>query len=79
MLTADSPLRARAVAAPVPGFVALVRPLIVSMLMTAALIPRLAALAAGGTLVSDRHAPAWWTLADAQGNKVDLATWQGRD
>ena len=38
-----------------------------------------AALAAGGTLISDAHAPAWWTLADAQGNKVDIATWEGRD
>ncbi len=38
-----------------------------------------AALDAGGTLVSDAHSPAWWTLADAQGNKVDIATWQGRD
>ena len=38
-----------------------------------------AALAAGGTLVSEHHAPAWWTLADAQGNQVDIATWQGRD
>lgn len=37
------------------------------------------ALDAGGTLVSDEHAPTWWTLADAQGNKVDIATWQGRD
>jgi 4a-hydroxytetrahydrobiopterin dehydratase len=38
-----------------------------------------AALAAGGTLVSDAHAPAWWTLADPQGNQVDLATWEGRE
>ncbi|MBO9556176.1 VOC family protein [Cellulomonas sp.] len=38
-----------------------------------------AALAAGGHLVSDVHAPAWWTLADAEGNEVDVATWQGRD
>jgi len=37
-----------------------------------------AALAAGGHLVSDAHAPAWWTLADAEGNEVDVATWQGR-
>ena len=47
MLTADSPLRARAVVAPLPASVALVRPLIVVMLMTAALLPRLAGLAAG--------------------------------
>lgn len=38
-----------------------------------------AALAAGGHLVSDRNAPAWWTLADAEGNEVDIATWMGRD
>lgn len=38
-----------------------------------------AALAAGGRLVSDDHAPAWWTLADAEGNEVDVATWMGRD
>jgi 4a-hydroxytetrahydrobiopterin dehydratase len=37
------------------------------------------AVEAGGTPVSERHAPAWWTLADPQGNKVDIATWQGRD
>jgi 4a-hydroxytetrahydrobiopterin dehydratase len=34
-----------------------------------------AALAAGGRLVSDEHAPGWWTLADAEGNEVDMATW----
>jgi 4a-hydroxytetrahydrobiopterin dehydratase len=38
-----------------------------------------AALAAGGTLVNDRFAPTWWTLADPEGNEVDLATWIGRD
>jgi 4a-hydroxytetrahydrobiopterin dehydratase len=38
-----------------------------------------AALAAGGHLVSDAHAPSWWTLADAEGNEVDIATWLGRD
>ena len=32
-----------------------------------------AALAAGGTLVSDAHAPMWWTLADPEGNEVDIA------
>lgn len=37
-----------------------------------------AALAAGGTLVTDRFAPMWWTLADPEGNEVDLATWIGR-
>ena len=32
-----------------------------------------AGLAAGGTLVSDAHAPMWWTLADPEGNEVDIA------
>lgn len=34
-----------------------------------------AALAAGGRIVDDAHAPGWWTLADAEGNEVDLAIW----
>jgi 4a-hydroxytetrahydrobiopterin dehydratase len=34
-----------------------------------------AALAAGGHMVNDTHAPHWWTLADAEGNEVDLAIW----
>jgi 4a-hydroxytetrahydrobiopterin dehydratase len=38
-----------------------------------------AAIAAGGRLVSDEHAPAWWTLADAEGNEVDVATTMARD
>ena len=38
-----------------------------------------AALAAGGTMVNDSYAPMWWTLADPEGNEVDLATWIGRD
>jgi len=38
-----------------------------------------AALAAGGHLVSDAHAPEWWTLADAEGNEVDVAPWPDRD
>lgn len=38
-----------------------------------------AALAAGGHLISDEYAPAWWTLADDEGNEVDVATWMGRD
>lgn len=37
-----------------------------------------AALDAGGTLVSDERAPAFWVLADAQGNKACVTTWQGR-
>jgi len=38
-----------------------------------------AAVAAGGTVIYDRHAPAWWTLADPEGNEADVATSQGRD
>lgn len=38
-----------------------------------------AALAAGGRLVSDAHAPAWWVLADPEGNEACVATWMGRD
>ncbi|MET9609727.1 VOC family protein [Streptomyces sp. NPDC006512] len=38
-----------------------------------------AALAAGGRLVSATRAPAFWVLADAEGNEVCVTTWQGRD
>jgi 4a-hydroxytetrahydrobiopterin dehydratase len=38
-----------------------------------------AALAAGGHLVRDEFAPAWWTLADAAGNEADIATTLTRD
>jgi 4a-hydroxytetrahydrobiopterin dehydratase len=38
-----------------------------------------AALAAGGTLLSDAEAPAFWVLADAEGNEACVTTWQGRD
>jgi 4a-hydroxytetrahydrobiopterin dehydratase len=38
-----------------------------------------AALAAGGHLVSDAHAPMWWILADAEGNEACVATWVGRE
>jgi len=38
-----------------------------------------AALAAGGRMVRDGFAPAWWTLADAAGNEADIATTMGRD
>lgn len=38
-----------------------------------------AALDAGGALVSDKDAPAFWVLADADGNRVCLCTWQARD
>jgi 4a-hydroxytetrahydrobiopterin dehydratase len=38
-----------------------------------------AAVAAGGTLVSDRRARAFWILADPEGNEVCVCTWQDRD
>jgi 4a-hydroxytetrahydrobiopterin dehydratase len=38
-----------------------------------------AALAAGGRMVRDEFAPAWWTLADAAGNEADVATTMSRD
>jgi 4a-hydroxytetrahydrobiopterin dehydratase len=38
-----------------------------------------AALAAGGRLRSAAAAPAFWVLADAEGNEACVTTWQGRD
>jgi 4a-hydroxytetrahydrobiopterin dehydratase len=38
-----------------------------------------AALAAGGRMVRDQFAPAWWTLADSAGNEADIATVMNRD
>ena len=38
-----------------------------------------AAIAAGGRLVTDEHAPSWWVLADAEGNEACVATWMSRD
>ena len=38
-----------------------------------------AALAAGGTLVSDAAAPSFWVLADAEGNEACVCTWLERD
>jgi 4a-hydroxytetrahydrobiopterin dehydratase len=38
-----------------------------------------AGVAAGGRVVFDRYAPAWWTLADPEGNEVDIASWMDRD
>lgn len=38
-----------------------------------------AALAAGGRLVSASGAPAFWVLADVEGNEACVTTWQGRD
>jgi 4a-hydroxytetrahydrobiopterin dehydratase len=42
--------------------------------------PRIdAAIAAGGTLVSDAEAPSFWVLADSEGNRMCLCTWHDRD
>ncbi len=38
-----------------------------------------AAIAAGGRLVSDAEAPAFWVLADPEGNEACICTWQARD
>jgi 4a-hydroxytetrahydrobiopterin dehydratase len=38
-----------------------------------------AALAAGGRLLSDAEAPAFWVLADPEGNEACICTWQARD
>jgi len=38
-----------------------------------------AALAAGGHLVNDGFAPAFWVLADAEGNEACVCTWEGRE
>ena len=38
-----------------------------------------AAIEAGGELVDDTAAPAFWVLADPHGNRGCLTTWQGRE
>ncbi len=38
-----------------------------------------AALAAGGTLLTDESARAFWVLADPEGNEACVCTWQDRD
>jgi 4a-hydroxytetrahydrobiopterin dehydratase len=38
-----------------------------------------AAIDAGGVLVSDAGARAFWVLADAEGNEICVCTWQDRD
>jgi 4a-hydroxytetrahydrobiopterin dehydratase len=38
-----------------------------------------ATLDAGGRLIGDAEAPAFWVLADAEGNEACVTTWQGRD
>ena len=37
-----------------------------------------ATLTAGGKLLSDAEAPAFWVLADPEGNEACVTTWQGR-
>ena len=37
-----------------------------------------AALAAGGTMVNDSYARAFWVLADPEGNEACLCTWEDR-
>ncbi|KQT91016.1 hypothetical protein ASG49_11695 [Marmoricola sp. Leaf446] len=38
-----------------------------------------AVVAAGGRLVDESHAPAFWVVEDADGNRSCLTTWQGRE
>ena len=38
-----------------------------------------AAIAAGGSMLADDAAPAFWVLADPEGNEACVCTWQGRD
>jgi 4a-hydroxytetrahydrobiopterin dehydratase len=38
-----------------------------------------AAIAAGGRLVTDEHAPSWWVLADPEGNEACVATTRSRN
>jgi 4a-hydroxytetrahydrobiopterin dehydratase len=38
-----------------------------------------AAIAAGGRLTYDAEAPAFWVLADPEGNEICVCTWEGRD
>jgi 4a-hydroxytetrahydrobiopterin dehydratase len=38
-----------------------------------------AGVAAGGRIVFDKGAPTWWTLADAEGNEVDITSMAHRD
>ena len=38
-----------------------------------------ATMAAGGKVLSDAEAPAFWVLADPEGNEACITTWQGRD
>ncbi|MGB9754264.1 VOC family protein [Roseiflexus castenholzii] len=47
----------------------------VSVAREQALVRLQAALAAGGRIVDDSHAPSHWTLSDRAGNRVCIAAW----
>lgn len=47
----------------------------VSVASEQALVRLQAALAAGGRIVDESHAPAYWTLADRAGNRVCIVAW----
>jgi 4a-hydroxytetrahydrobiopterin dehydratase len=47
----------------------------VSVAREQAMVRLQAALAAGGRIVDDSHAPAHWTLADRAGNRVCICAW----
>jgi len=47
----------------------------VSVAHDQALVRLQAALAAGGRIVDDSHAPEYWTLADRAGNRVCIVSW----
>ncbi len=38
-----------------------------------------AALAAGGVMLTSQYAPAFWVLADPEGNEICICAWTGRD
>lgn len=38
-----------------------------------------AAIAVGGSVVYDAESPAFWVLADGEGNEICICTWEGRD
>ncbi len=38
-----------------------------------------AAIAAGGTMLTDQYARAFWVLGDPEGNEICVCTWQDRD
>jgi 4a-hydroxytetrahydrobiopterin dehydratase len=38
-----------------------------------------AAVAAGGRVISDARARAFWVLADPEGNEACICTWEDRD